>query len=33
MDTSAIIMMVLGCAALWGGCAVAVGIALKNRNK
>ena len=33
MTTSAVIMMIIGCGGLWGGFAVAVGIALKNRNK
>ncbi len=30
MSTGAIVMMVVGCAGLWGGCAVAISIAIKN---
>jgi len=33
MSTGAIIMMIIGCGALWGGCAVSLGIAFKHRNK
>lgn len=32
MPVSAIIMMIIGCGGLWGGCAVAIAIAIKNRN-
>lgn len=33
MSTGAIIMMIIGCVGLWGGCAVAITIAVKNKNK
>ena len=33
MNTSAIIMMLIGCGGLWGGCAVAVSIAMKHSKK
>lgn len=32
MPVSAIIMMIIGCGGLWGGCAVAISIALKHKN-
>ena len=32
MPVSAIIMMIIGCGGLWGGCAVAIAIALKHKN-
>ncbi len=32
MPTSAIILMIIGCGGLWGGCAVAISIALKHRK-
>lgn len=32
MNTGAIIMMIIGCGGLWGGCAVAVAIAMKHRR-
>ena len=32
MSTSAIIMMVVGCAGLWGGLAVSLAIAMKHRH-
>ena len=32
MSTSAIVMMAIACVGLWGGFAVAVGIAIKHRN-
>lgn len=33
MSTSAIVMMLIGCIGLWGGCAVAVGVAMKHNKK
>lgn len=33
MSVGAIIMMVIGCGGLWGGCAVAITIAIKNSKK
>lgn len=33
MSTGAIIMMIIGCGGLWGGCAVAVSIAIKSSKK
>ena len=33
MSTGAIIMMIIGCGGLWGGCAVAVTIAMKHSKK
>lgn len=33
MNTGAIIMMVLGCAVVWGGLLVSLRIALKSSNK
>lgn len=33
MSTSAIIMMLIGCIGLWGGCALAIGIAMKHNKK
>lgn len=33
MSTGAIIMMIIGCGGLWGGCAVAVIIAIKSSKK
>ena len=32
MPVSAIIMMIIGCGGLWGGCAVAIAIAIKHKN-
>jgi len=32
MNTSAIIMMIIGCGGLWGGCLYSVYLALKKRN-
>ncbi|MGI5873154.1 MAG: MetS family NSS transporter small subunit [Bacillota bacterium] len=32
MTPSAIIMMIIGCGGLWGGCALAMAIAIKHRN-
>ncbi len=32
MSTGAIIMMLIGCVGLWGGCAVAIAIAIKHAN-
>ncbi len=32
MSISAIVMMTIACVGLWGGFAVAVGIAIKHRN-
>lgn len=33
MSADAIIMMLIGCVGLWGGCAVAIAIAFKNKGK
>lgn len=33
MSTGAIIMMVVGCVGLWGGCAVSIAIAIKSSKK
>nr|WP_315023455.1 MetS family NSS transporter small subunit [uncultured Aminipila sp.] len=33
MSVGAINMMIIGCTGLWGGCAVAVTIAIKNSKK
>ncbi len=33
MSTGAIIMMVIGCGGLWGGCAVASMVAYKHSKK
>jgi len=33
MSTSAIIMMIIGCGGLWGGCIYAVYYATKKRKK
>lgn len=33
MSTSAIVMMLIGCIGLWGGCAVAIAIAMKHSKK
>lgn len=33
MSVGAIVMMIIGCTGLWGGCAVAVTIAIKNSKK
>ena len=33
MSTSAIIMMIIGCVGLWGGCAVACAIAIRHGKK
>ncbi len=30
MSTGAIVMMLIGCVGLWGGCAVAIAIAIKH---
>ncbi len=30
MSTGAIVMMLIGCVGLWGGCAVAIAIAMKH---
>lgn len=30
MSASAIVMMIIGCVGLWGGCAVSISIALKH---
>jgi hypothetical protein len=32
MNTGAIIMMIIGCGGLWGGCAVAISIAMKHKR-
>lgn len=32
MPTSAIIMMIIGCGGLWGGCAISLLIALKHKK-
>lgn len=33
MSVGAIIMMIIGCVGLWGGCAVSVAIAIKSSKK
>lgn len=33
MSVGAIVMMIIGCTALWGGCAVAVTFAIKSSKK
>lgn len=33
MSTSAIIMMLVGCIGLWGGCALSIAIAIKHSKK
>lgn len=33
MSADAIIMMLIGCVGLWGGCAVAIAIAMKHKGK
>ena len=33
MSTAAIVMMIIGCGGLWGGFAVAVGIAIKSNKE
>ncbi len=33
MTTGAIVMMIIGCVGLWGGCAVSISIAIKNNKK
>lgn len=33
MSTSAIVMMLIGCIGLWGGCALSIGIAMKHNKK
>lgn len=33
MSADAIIMMLIGCVGLWGGCAVAIYIAFRNKGK
>lgn len=33
MSTGAIAMMIIGCVGLWGGCALAISIAVKNSVK
>lgn len=32
MNTGAIIMMIIGCGGLWGGCAAAIAISMKHRK-
>ena len=32
MPVSDIIMMIIGCGGLWGGCAIAIAIAVKHKN-
>ncbi|MCI5898042.1 MAG: MetS family NSS transporter small subunit [Anaerovoracaceae bacterium] len=32
MSTGAIVLMIIGCGALWGGCAISLAIALKHRK-
>ncbi len=33
MSTSAIVMMLIGCIGLWGGCALAISIAIRYNKK
>ncbi|NLP30598.1 MAG: methionine/alanine import family NSS transporter small subunit [Clostridiales bacterium] len=33
MSTGAIIMMIIGCVGLWGGCLLSVSIAMKHSKK
>ncbi|MDY2960568.1 MAG: MetS family NSS transporter small subunit [Hornefia sp.] len=33
MSTSAVVMMMIGCVGLWGGCALAITIAVKASRK
>ena len=33
MSTGAIIMMLVACIGLWGGCAVSIGISMKHSKK
>lgn len=33
MSTSAIVMMLVGCIGLWGGCALSIAIAIKHSKK
>ncbi|MDD2215546.1 MAG: MetS family NSS transporter small subunit [Eubacteriales bacterium] len=33
MNTGAIIMMIIGCGGLWGGCAVAISLSMKYSKK
>lgn len=33
MSTSAIIMMLIGCIGLWGGCGVSIAIAMKHSKR
>ncbi len=33
MSTGAIVMMLIGCIGLWGGCGVAIAIAMKHSKK
>lgn len=33
MSTSAIVMMLIGCIGLWGGCGVAIAIAMKHSKR
>lgn len=33
MSTSAIVMMLIGCIGLWGGCITAITIAMKHSKK
>lgn len=33
MNTSAIIMMVLGCSIVWGGLLISIGVTLKKENR
>ncbi|MGI6727380.1 MAG: MetS family NSS transporter small subunit [Anaerovoracaceae bacterium] len=32
MTTGAIVMMIIGCGGLWGGCAIALSIAMKHKD-
>lgn len=33
MSTGAIVMMLIGCIGLWGGCAFAISVALRHNKK
>lgn len=33
MSTSAIIMMLIGCIGLWGGCGLAIAVAMKHNKR
>lgn len=33
MSTGAIVMMLVGCIGLWGGCALSIAIAIKHNKK